>query len=64
MHQNHPRVVLNLLKSDDFMLGFLCITFFIYTPKSSKSYFVLNILKSDDFMFLTKTLCQMLSNFI
>ena len=32
-------------------LGFSCITFFIYTPKSSKGYFVLNILKLDDFMF-------------
>ena len=26
-------------------LGFSCITFFNYAPKSSKSYFVLNILK-------------------
>ena len=26
-------------------LGFSCITFFTYAPKSSKSYFVLNILK-------------------
>ena len=26
-------------------LGFSCITFFIYAPKSSKSYFVLNILR-------------------
>ena len=26
-------------------LGFSCITFFTYVPKSSKSYFVLNILK-------------------
>ena len=26
-------------------LEFSCITFFTYTPKSSKSYFVLNILK-------------------
>ena len=25
-------------------LGFSCITFFTYAPKSSKSYFVLNIL--------------------
>ena len=40
-------------------LGFLCITFFTYTPKSSKSHFVLNLLKLDDFMFSTKTLCQM-----
>ena len=40
-------------------LGFSCITFFTYAPKSSKSYFVINILKLDDFMFLTKTLCQM-----
>ena len=27
------------------VLGFSCITFFTYAPKSSKSYFVLNILK-------------------
>ena len=40
-------------------LGFSCIIFFTYAPKSSKSYFVLNILKLDDFMFSTKTLCQM-----
>ena len=40
-------------------LGFSCITFVTYAPKSSKSYFVLNILKLDDFMFSTKTLCQM-----
>ena len=39
-------------------LGFSCITFFTYAPKSSKSYFVLNILKLDDFLFSTKTLCQ------
>ena len=26
-------------------LGFPCITFFTYTPKSSKSYFILNIFK-------------------
>ena len=26
-------------------LGFSCITFFIYAPKSSKNYFVLNILR-------------------
>ena len=39
-------------------LGFSCITFFTYAPKSSKNYFVLNILKFDDFMFSTKTLCQ------
>ena len=26
-------------------LGFSCITFFTYVPKSSKSYFVLNIFK-------------------
>ena len=26
-------------------LGFSCITFFTYAPKSSKSYFVLNILR-------------------
>ena len=42
-------------------LGFSCITFFIYAPKSSKSYFVLNLLKLDDFVFSTKTLCQILS---
>ena len=42
-------------------LGFSCITFFTYTPKSSKSYFVLNFLKLDDFMFSTKTMCQMFS---
>ena len=40
-------------------LGFSCITFFAYAPKSCKSYFVLNILKLDNFMFLTKILCQM-----
>ena len=40
-------------------LGFSCIIFFTYAPKSSKSYFVLNILELDDFMFSTKTLCQM-----
>ena len=45
-------------------LGFSCITFFTYTPKSSKSYFVLNILKLDDFMFLTKTLCKIFSKFV
>ena len=40
-------------------LGFSCITFFTYAPKSSKSYFALNILKLDNFMlkFSTKTLC-------
>ena len=38
-------------------LGFLCITFFTYAPKSSKSYFVLNLLKLDDFMFSPKSLC-------
>ena len=38
-------------------LGFSCISFFTYAPKSSKSYFVLNPLKLDDFMFSTKTLC-------
>ena len=27
------------------VLGFSCITFFTYAPKSSKSYFVLNILR-------------------
>ena len=27
-------------------LGFSCITFFTYTPKSSKSYFVLKYLKN------------------
>ena len=36
-------------------LGFSCITFFTYAPKSFKSYFVLNFLKLDDFMFSTKT---------
>ena len=40
-------------------LGFSCITFFTYAPKSSKSYFALNILKLNDFMFSTKTLCYM-----
>ena len=45
-------------------LGFLFITLFIYALKSSKIYFVLNILKLDDFIFSTKTLCQMLSNFV
>ena len=40
-------------------LGFSCITFFTYAPKSSTSYFVLNILKLNDFVFSTKTLCQM-----
>ena len=40
-------------------LGFSCITFFTYAPKSSKIYFVLNILKLEDFMFSTKILCQM-----
>ena len=39
-------------------LGFSCITFFTYAPKSSKSFFILNVLKLDDFMFSTKTLCQ------
>ena len=42
------------------VLGFSCITFFTYVPKSFKSYFVLNILKLDDFMFLIKT--RVLSN--
>ena len=41
------------------ILGFSCITFLIYTPKSSKSNFVLNPLKFNDFMFSTKTLYQM-----
>ena len=45
-------------------LRFSCITFFIYAPKSSKSYFVLNLLKFDDFMFSITTLCQMLSNLV
>ena len=45
-------------------LGFLCITFFIYAPKSSKGYFVLNLSKSDDFVFSTTTLCKMFSNFV
>ena len=40
-------------------LGFSCVAFFTYAPKSSKSYFVLNIFKLDYFMFSTKTLCQM-----
>ena len=43
-------------------LGFSCITFFTYAPKSSKSYFVLNILKLDDFMFSTKALRKMFFN--
>ena len=43
-------------------LGFSCITFFTYAPKSSKSYFVLNILKLDDFMFSTKTYVKCFSN--
>ena len=30
-------------------LGFSCITFFTYTPKSSNSYFVLNILRIGSF---------------
>ena len=30
-------------------LGFSCITFFTYAPKSSKSYFVLNILRIEWF---------------
>ena len=38
-------------------LGFSCITFFTYAPKSSKSFFILNPLKVDDFMFSTKILC-------
>ena len=46
------------------VLGFSCITFFTYAPKSSKSYFVSNILKLDDFIFSTKTLCQMLVKLI
>ena len=45
-------------------LGFSCITFLIYAPKSSKTNFVLNPLKLDDFMFSTKTLCQMLFKLI
>ena len=32
-------------------LGFSYITFFIYAPKLSKSYFILNLLKLDYFMF-------------
>ena len=36
-------------------LGFSCITFFTYAPKSSKSFFfILNPLKLDDFMFSIK----------
>ena len=46
------------------VLGFSCITFFTYAPKSSKTYFVLNILKLDDFMFSTKTLYQMFSKLV
>ena len=45
-------------------LGLSCITLLIYVPKSFKSNFVLNPLKLDDFMFSTKTLCQMLLNFV
>ena len=45
-------------------LGFSCITFFIYAPKSSKSYFVLNLLKLDNIMFSNKTLFQMLYEFV
>ena len=41
-------------------LSFSCITFFIYAPKLSKSYFILNYLKLDNFMFSTKTLFQIL----
>ena len=46
------------------IIGFLCITFFTYAPKSSNSYFVLNILKLDDFMFSTKILCQIFSKLV
>ena len=35
-------------------LGFSYITFFIYAPKLSKSYFILNLLKLDYFMFQLK----------
>ena len=45
-------------------LSFSCITFFIFAPKSSKTYFVLNLLKIDDFMFSTKTSCQMFSKLV
>ena len=54
-----PRFIRSLCKVVGALIFFLCITFFTYAPKSSKSYFVLNILKLDDFMFSTKTLCQM-----
>ena len=53
-----PSFIRSLCKVVD-ALGFSCITFFTYAPKSFKSYFVLNILKLDDFMFSTITLCQM-----
>ena len=45
-------------------LGLSCITLLIYVPKSFKNNFVWNPLKLDDFMFSTKTLCQMLPNFV
>ena len=45
-------------------LGISCITFFTYTPKSSKSFFILNPLKLDHFIFSTKILCQMFFKFV
>ena len=45
-------------------LGFSCITFFTYVPKSSKSFFILNPLKLNDFMFSTKILCQKFSKVV
>ena len=45
-------------------LGFSCITFFTYAPKSSKSYFIFNFLKLDDFIFSIKTLYQMFSKLV
>ena len=44
-------------------LGFSCITFFTYTPKSSKSYFVLNILRIEWFhVFQLKLYVKCVSN--
>ena len=44
-------------------LGFSCITFFTYKPKSSKSYFVLNILRIGWFhVFQLKLYVKCLSN--
>ena len=45
-------------------LGFLCITFFTYAPKSSKSFLYFKSFKLDDFMFSTKTLCQIFSKLV